>query len=1391
MRRIEIYGMEYHENELNGLSDRVIMMENSTFSVCKSRLNGERREKKPAKFACGWTSGLIEMNESQGEFEKVMIMNFEGGVVVRKSVLVLKKVYFRKNGVDEIFLGYRKNVVCLAGGRVEVYEVTKEANTDGLWFRSDDTSKIVRNDRLAKYGDSATLFRVSLIELVRSGDNFTLVGDGLFPCGLELILFNPRNSKRFELGNVQLINDHRIEFEAEYSKLRKRFIGLRVMVTSEGESWDHLQMKPAGIVLEGNREKAGAQVGLIATAVVLSAVMIFGVSCWTRMMYMKMIKARLAVLQYRARIKRMIRDYLRGRMATGFVTDLWRRRSFGRRVEEMENRALELLKIGQTREEIHQIALEIKDLKNVEWASLHEAVSMELMKCLWRDRHLKSTRGGGENRRARAGNGSEAEGGEQVTEGAGGGVREEDMREENEAEERREGREVKDDGVEEGRMVGEERGDGKEVEDDGVEEGRMVGEERGDGKEVEDDGVEEGRMVGEERGDGKEVEVDGAGEEENDDYAGTGLVPLVEPPLNRRTLPRIRWTTLEEKIELQNRMRRMGVPAGMRRKQKRAAERRKLDSRVNEIVERRRARKLKEQQERDNQQIERNEEEMPRRVGVRIGGALVKREEEMEEDGEERNAERWRMELELRARRRVNGVGRQRGEREKSGEGGVERGTENEETRKKGDKNEEIEKTKDEDEEREKKREDNKEGEKKREDNKEREKKREDNKEGEKKREDNKEWEKKREDNKEGEKKREDNKEREKKREDNTGRRKARDDITKRGKKREDNPESGKKREDNPESGKKREDNPESGKKREDNPESGKKREDNPESGKKREDNPESGKKREDNPESGKKREDNPESGKKREDNPESGKKREDNPESGKKREDNPESGKKREDNPESGKKREDNPESGKKREDNPESGKKREDNPESGKKREDNPESGKKREDNPESGKKREDNPESGKKREDNPESGKKREDNPESGKKREDKTESGKKREDKTESGKKGDENEEREMKEDEEEEEKDRDQKRKRRWFARKLTLIQKIDGVCRRWLDDYNGMEYDRIWTNMFELDEEEENRNEKIWKEEMELGRRYEEKEFRKEGRRMSDIWRHRNERSVWEEEDDKMREGEREAMEQEKEKEFSAECTRLRVYWKNKEKSRRQKRRMQGREDPMPEVEEGEEERMDSNEKERFREEGKRLFAFWRDEATSSPWVQEDNQMIEAEVIQEREFENGAQQLSAVWRDDKEISPLENEDKKGQQEVEKQERTKIQLGIFWVIRMAHLEIWDFGRRTQLVSRKRIVKQVNEWRRKRKKEAKIREKERIKKEAEMEKAKVEEEAKIKEEERMEKGSKLGVSEGMRDGEEGFADEKIEEGIAMERAMMFVRTGNVKRRITDSF
>ncbi|KAK2952387.1 hypothetical protein BLNAU_12649 [Blattamonas nauphoetae] len=108
MRRIEIYGMEYHENELNGLSDRVIMMENSTFSVCKSRLNGERREKKPAKFACGWTSGLIEMNESQGE----------------------------------------------------------------------------------------------------------------------------------------------IEFEAEYSKLRKRFIGLRVMVTSEGESWDHLQMKPAGIVLE-------------------------------------------------------------------------------------------------------------------------------------------------------------------------------------------------------------------------------------------------------------------------------------------------------------------------------------------------------------------------------------------------------------------------------------------------------------------------------------------------------------------------------------------------------------------------------------------------------------------------------------------------------------------------------------------------------------------------------------------------------------------------------------------------------------------------------------------------------------------------------------------------------------------------------------------------------------------------------------------------------------------------------------------------------------------------------------------------------------------------------------------------------------------------------------
>ncbi|KAK2952386.1 hypothetical protein BLNAU_12648 [Blattamonas nauphoetae] len=177
----------------------------------------------------------------------------------------------------------------------------------------------------------------------------------------------------------------------------------------------------------------------------------------------------------------------------------------------MENRALELLKIGQTREEIHQIALEIKDLKNVEWASLHEAVSMELMKCLWRDRHLKSTRGGGENRRARAGNGSEAEGGEQVTEGAGGGVREEDMREENEAEERREGREVK---------------------DDGVEEGRMVGEERGDGKEVEDDGVEEGRMVGEERGDGKEVEVDGAGEEENDDYAGTGLKDFAQDKMD-------------------------------------------------------------------------------------------------------------------------------------------------------------------------------------------------------------------------------------------------------------------------------------------------------------------------------------------------------------------------------------------------------------------------------------------------------------------------------------------------------------------------------------------------------------------------------------------------------------------------------------------------------------------------------------------------------------------------------------------------------------------------------------------------------------------------------------------------------------------------------------------
>ncbi|KAK2955240.1 hypothetical protein BLNAU_9792 [Blattamonas nauphoetae] len=156
---------------------------------------------------CGWSSGLIELIETDTELNGVTMKEIEvGGIWMRGGKLNITKCDFSQNGPSIAdFPSARQNIHCEGEGTISIDKQTTD-ETDSMWLDADECSLDGRESIVASPLFVPTLNSTeSKVETDKNGkQTVKVVGTTLMPCGLSLEVFEWDSSKSIE-GKSELV----------------------------------------------------------------------------------------------------------------------------------------------------------------------------------------------------------------------------------------------------------------------------------------------------------------------------------------------------------------------------------------------------------------------------------------------------------------------------------------------------------------------------------------------------------------------------------------------------------------------------------------------------------------------------------------------------------------------------------------------------------------------------------------------------------------------------------------------------------------------------------------------------------------------------------------------------------------------------------------------------------------------------------------------------------------------------------------------------------------------------------------------------------------------------------------------------------------------------------
>ncbi|KAK2947377.1 hypothetical protein BLNAU_17697 [Blattamonas nauphoetae] len=221
---------------------------------------------------CGWSSGLIELIESDTELNGVMMKEIEvGGIWMRGGKLNITKSDFSQNGPSIAdFPSTRQNIHCEGEGTISIDKQTMD-ETDSMWIDADECSIDGRESLIASPLYVPTLNSTeSTVETDKSGkQTVKVVGKTLMPCGLLLEVFEWDLSKNVE-GKSELVdlspstathwNESEIMIpfpESEVGKLNKKMELRGRLVFGNGvRTWNWMVVSGLG---SGNKSLGGTE----------------------------------------------------------------------------------------------------------------------------------------------------------------------------------------------------------------------------------------------------------------------------------------------------------------------------------------------------------------------------------------------------------------------------------------------------------------------------------------------------------------------------------------------------------------------------------------------------------------------------------------------------------------------------------------------------------------------------------------------------------------------------------------------------------------------------------------------------------------------------------------------------------------------------------------------------------------------------------------------------------------------------------------------------------------------------------------------------------------------------------------------------------------------------
>ncbi|KAK2954401.1 hypothetical protein BLNAU_10733 [Blattamonas nauphoetae] len=190
-----------------------ISAQSSTITIQTCSIEGSSSTESNSEGSiCGWKTGFLHFVESKTNMSSVTMKELgSGGIVQKGGELTISKGEFSDNGrTNSSFPSARQNIHCEADGQLHIDSLAKgdgSKNTPSAWIDADECSMDGDQDIISSplfvptldSDNSSTTF-----EKKTNTMHFTVKGEMLVPCGLDVEVFEWDSSKSVQGGSALL-----------------------------------------------------------------------------------------------------------------------------------------------------------------------------------------------------------------------------------------------------------------------------------------------------------------------------------------------------------------------------------------------------------------------------------------------------------------------------------------------------------------------------------------------------------------------------------------------------------------------------------------------------------------------------------------------------------------------------------------------------------------------------------------------------------------------------------------------------------------------------------------------------------------------------------------------------------------------------------------------------------------------------------------------------------------------------------------------------------------------------------------------------------------------------------------------------------------------------------